>query len=79
MQAQIIRFPIERCRPRSSVDVTALMFAPMFFYLTMTTILMAPVTCERNDRRNTNKAADGAIRTRRSPLGLGRPCLRSVT
>jgi hypothetical protein len=49
MEAQIIRFPIERCRSRSSVDLMAFMFAPMFFCLTMATTLMAPRTLRGAD------------------------------
>jgi hypothetical protein len=42
LPAQIIRFPVERCRPRSSVGVTALMFAPLFFCITMASVLVTP-------------------------------------
>jgi hypothetical protein len=37
LQAQIIRFPIERCRPRKrpSAGMAAFMLAPMHFYLAM--------------------------------------------
>ena len=43
LQAQIIRFPIERCRPRSSGGIETLMLAPMAFYLTMTGMFLSPV------------------------------------
>lgn len=43
MQAQIIRFPIERCRPRQSAGIETFMLAPMAFYLRMTSMLMSPV------------------------------------
>ena len=44
MQAQIIRFPVERCRPRSSGGIETFMFAPMAFCLTMTSMFLSPVT-----------------------------------
>jgi hypothetical protein len=78
LQAQIIRFPVERCRLRSTVDIAAFMFAPMFFCLTMATMLMIPVTCERNHRRATIKRM-----TERSAQGCRQSVLadrlRSVT
>jgi hypothetical protein len=42
MQAQIIRFPIERCRKRQSEGIETFMFAPMTFYLRMTGLFMSP-------------------------------------
>lgn len=42
MQAQIIRFPVERCRPRSSGGVETLMLAPIAFCLTMTSMFLSP-------------------------------------
>ena len=43
MQAQILRFPIERCRPRQRAGIETLMLAPMAFYLTMTNMFMSTV------------------------------------
>jgi len=43
LQAQIIRFPIERCRPRQSGGIETFMLAPMAFYLRMTSMFMSPV------------------------------------
>lgn len=43
MQAQIIRFPVERCRPRQSAGIETFMLAPMAFYLKMTGVFMSPV------------------------------------
>jgi hypothetical protein len=42
MQAQVIRFPVERCRPRSSGGVETLVLAPVAFCLTMTGMFMSP-------------------------------------
>jgi hypothetical protein len=44
VQAQIIRFPVERCRPRKrpSAGIAALMLAPMHFYLEMASALVTP-------------------------------------
>ena len=44
MQAQIIRFPIERCRRRSSGGIETLMLVPMAFYLTMTGMFLSHAT-----------------------------------
>ena len=44
MQAQIIRFPVERCQPRSSGGIETFMFAPMAFCLTMTSMVLSSVT-----------------------------------
>ena len=44
MQVQIIRFPVERCQPRSSGGIETFMFAPMAFCLTMTSMFLSPVT-----------------------------------
>ena len=44
MQAQIIRFPVERCQPRSSGGIETFMFAPMAFCLTMTSMFLSPIT-----------------------------------
>jgi hypothetical protein len=41
LQAQIIRFPVERCRPRSSGGVETLMLAPIAFCLTMTSMFLS--------------------------------------
>jgi hypothetical protein len=50
LQAQIVRFPIERCRPRSSGGIETLMLAPMAFCLTMTSMFVSPVTAgERSE------------------------------
>jgi hypothetical protein len=38
LQAQIIRFPIERCRPRQSEGIETFMLAPIAFYLRMTSM-----------------------------------------
>jgi hypothetical protein len=43
LQAQIIRFPVERCRPRQSAGIETFMLAPMAFYLKMTGVFMSPV------------------------------------
>ena len=43
MQAEIIRFPIERCRPRRSAGIETFMLAPITFYLRMTGMFMSPV------------------------------------
>jgi hypothetical protein len=45
LQAQIIRFPVERCRPRPprpSTGIAAFMLAPMHFYLAMASALVTP-------------------------------------
>ena len=44
MQAQIIRFPNERCRPRQSAGIETFMLAPMAFYLRMTSMFLSPVS-----------------------------------
>jgi hypothetical protein len=44
LQAQIIRFPVERCRPRSCGGIESFMFAPMAFCLTMTSMFLISVT-----------------------------------
>jgi len=50
LQAQIIRFPVERCRPRSSGGVETLMLAPIAFCLTMTSMFLSPATAgERSE------------------------------
>lgn len=50
MQAQIIRFPIESCRPRSSGGIETLMLAPIAFCLTMTSMFLSPATAgERSE------------------------------
>ncbi|HET7851514.1 MAG TPA: hypothetical protein VFK91_02050 [Methyloceanibacter sp.] len=43
MQAEIIRFPIERCRKRQSAGIETFMLAPVAFYLRLTGMLMSPV------------------------------------
>jgi hypothetical protein len=43
LQAQIIRFPVERCRKRQSAGIETFMLAPMAFYLRMTSMFMSPV------------------------------------
>jgi hypothetical protein len=45
MKAQIIRFPIERCRRQSSVGMAELIYAPLLFGVTLTNMFMACVTC----------------------------------
>jgi hypothetical protein len=44
LQAQIIRFPVERCRPWSSGGIETFMFAPKALCLTMTSMFLSPVT-----------------------------------
>ena len=45
MEAQIIRFPIERCRRRSSVGIAEIVYAPLLFGMTLTNMFVAFVTC----------------------------------
>ncbi len=54
MQAQIIRFPIERCRRRSSGGIETLMLAPMAFYLTMTGMFLSHATVGERSEPVTN-------------------------
>ena len=61
MQGQIIRFPIERCRPRSNGGIETLMLAPIAFCLTMTSMFLSPagersepVTCDDRIGLKTN-------------------------
>jgi hypothetical protein len=49
LQAQIIRFPIERCRERPSGGVETQMLAPMAFCLTITSMFLSPMTGERSE------------------------------
>lgn len=51
MQAQIIRFPIERCRRRG---IETLMLAPMAFYLTMTGMFLSHATVGERSEPVTN-------------------------
>jgi hypothetical protein len=54
LQAQIIRFPIERCRPRQSAGIETLMLAPMAFYLTMTGMFLSHATVGERSEPVTN-------------------------
>jgi hypothetical protein len=74
LQAQIIRFPIERCRPRSSVDIAAFMLAPTFFCLTLATMVMTPRYLWEELSKHQDKADDGTISKRLTPgVGLVQP------
>ena len=80
LQAQIISFPIERCHPLLSVDIQVFMFAPIFFCLTMATMLMAPRYLWEAPSKHHDKADEGTIPTKLMPgVGLAQPRPRPVT
>jgi hypothetical protein len=59
LQAQIIRFPIERCRKRQSAGIETFMLAPIALYLRMTGMFMSPVASAERSKT----AADPDDRT----------------
>jgi hypothetical protein len=59
LQAQIISFPIERCRPRQSAGIETFMLAPMAFYLTMTGMFLSHATV--GERSEPVTTSDGRI------------------
>jgi hypothetical protein len=59
LQAQIIRFPIERCRPRQSAGIETFMLAPMAFYLRMTGMFLSHATV--GERSEPVTTSDGRI------------------
>jgi hypothetical protein len=44
VQAEIVRFPVERCRPRRAAGIEMFMLAPITFYLRMAGMLMGPAS-----------------------------------